>query len=654
MTAALPRRDLALGGLLAGIYLALLAATLDIGFPRDESFYFNAGEQYARWFDVLAESPSRAFTRAEVDRAFAYNAEHPALPKILFGLSWRLFGKMHDPQAEPWSRSWYHQSAPPDPILGWLSESTAMRLPALVTNSFLVFLLYVFAARYLNRRVALAATIGWMLTPHAFWHAHLACFDVPMVVMTFATAYCFYRSVTLGPPPPGRARARGAWGWAIATAVVWGLALNTKHNAFFLPITFVAWWAWTNRRAFRLSFSGGLRIPEIPLAFLAMLVVSPVVYWALWPKLWFDPIAHLKFYFGFHAKHDFYWAYYWGTLHTKPPFPVAFPFVMSAMTLSGPVALLAVAGLGRTAWQALSGIGAARRRPVAAVAADAPAGRAPGLTSFLLLNFLVPFAVIAHPSTPIFGGTKHWMPGVPFLMIFAGIAFDRILSALDDLGTRHAAGRGRALRGLLALAVAAAFVVPAARDTLRGHTNGSTFYNAFFGGFGAMGQHRMQREFWGNTAFSALPWLNANAPHRARVDFHDTTWDAVRHYWRDGLLRRDIQPVWDHKRADVFLFHWHKEFLDLEADARTALGNPVPAHVVAEDGVPLLNAYARPPRPAPAPRTARPPGRPRVVPAATPDPIPATAPPAPADESPAPVAAPADGAQAPAPQEVSP
>lgn len=166
---------------------------------------------------------------------------------------------------------------------------------------------------------------------------------------------------------------------------------------------------------------------------------------------------------------------------------------------------------------------------------------------------------------------------------------------------RPALGR-RGVRTVLAVVVAAAFLVPAVRDTLHGHTNGSTFYNAFFGGFGAMGEHRMQREFWGNSAYSALPWLNAAAPHRARVDFHDTTWDAVRYYWRDGLLRHDIQPVWDYKRADIFLFHWHKEFLDLEADARADLDNPIPAFVASEDGVPLLNAYVRASRGKPKPR----------------------------------------------------
>jgi len=106
----------------------------------------------------------------------------------------------------------------------------------------------------------------------------------------------------------------------------------------------------------------------------------------------------------------------------------------------------------------------------------------------------------------------------------------------------------------------------------------------------------MQREFWGNTAFSALPYLNAEAPPGAHVDFHDTAWDSVRMYRRAGLLRADIVPVWDYKQADFYLFHWHKEFLDLEAEVKRDFGVQVPAFVVAQDGVPLLNVYRRPPR----------------------------------------------------------
>lgn len=199
------RRDVAVGSLFAAIYLATLCATLDIGISRDESFYFSAGEQYSHWFDDLLQHPRQAFSKASVDRHFAANPEHPALPKLMFGASWRLFGAMHDPKTEPWTRDWYERSQPPRRLLGWLSESTAMRLPALLLNSLLVLLIYLFGAEFFGRRVAVATTLAWMLQPHAFWHAHISCFDMPITTMWFATGWAFLKSVTRGPD------GRGAW-----------------------------------------------------------------------------------------------------------------------------------------------------------------------------------------------------------------------------------------------------------------------------------------------------------------------------------------------------------------------------------------------------------------------------------------------------------
>jgi hypothetical protein len=170
----------------------------------------------------------------------------------------------------------------------------------------------------------------------------------------------------------------------------------------------------------------------------------------------------------------------------------------------------------------------------------------------------------------------------------------------------------RVRNALFALA-AASFLVPAVFDTLHNHANGSTYYNAFAGGYGAMGELKMEREFWGNTAASALPWLNENAAEGAKVNFHDTAWDSIRTYWRDGRFRKDLISWGDPTNADYYLFHWHKEFLDDEENVRQARGATVPVHVVAADGVPLLNVWplgrkAPPKREAPAPPTKARPG----------------------------------------------
>ncbi len=574
--APVPRAWTVAGAALALAHFGLLVATLDIGFPRDEGFYFSAAEQYSRWLDDLFEDPARAFTRETVERRFAANPEHPALPKFLFGVSWRLFGRMNQ---DPSSRFWYDGGRPPEPILGWLDEATAMRLPALLLASLLVYLVFRFGAVFFNPRAGLAAAVAWAFMPHPFWHSHLACFDVPVTAMWFLTAYCYLRAES------------GGWRWAVATGVAWGLALSTKHNAFFLPVVLVLHFLGTRTREFRLQRGTDgrteLRLPSIPASWLAMLLISPLIYYALWPKLWFDPVGHLKWYFARHAEHEYYWAYYFGTLYTKPPFPVAFPFVMSLVTIPAPTTLLAVIGLARLVLARFSRASRDKTR-IEGLRAETPRA---GTLWFVFLNFLIPFAVIAHPKVPIFGGTKHWMHGVPYLALFAGVGFDWVCREVGAVLSRRG-WRPRAIAAAVAT-TCALVAAPLVLDTLRGHTNGSTYYQAFFGGFGAMGEHRMQREFWGNTAFSALEYLNREAPPGARVDFHDTAWDSVRMYRRMGMLRPDIVPVWDYKQADFFLFHWHKEFLDLEAEVRREFGVSVPAYVVAQDGVPLLNVYRR-------------------------------------------------------------
>ena len=60
--------------------------------------------------DVLRGRPGDSLRDEPIVRAFRYNAEHPALMKMLFGVSSRVF---HD-------------------ALGWVTPSTGFRLPAMV------------------------------------------------------------------------------------------------------------------------------------------------------------------------------------------------------------------------------------------------------------------------------------------------------------------------------------------------------------------------------------------------------------------------------------------------------------------------------------------------------------------------------------------
>ncbi|MCZ7679127.1 MAG: glycosyltransferase family 39 protein [Sandaracinaceae bacterium] len=111
----------------------------------------------------------------------------------------------------------------------------------MLSGGLLLWLIYIFGARAYGRQVGAFAAIAFALLPRVFYHAHLDCFDVPIVLMMTLVTYCYWRSLT----DPR---------WAIWTGITYGLALATKHNAWTLPLIFLVHYAfvvWTELRARR-------------------------------------------------------------------------------------------------------------------------------------------------------------------------------------------------------------------------------------------------------------------------------------------------------------------------------------------------------------------------------------------------------------------
>ena len=94
--APLAALDLVLALVLVMGTVALLLKTMDLGFTRDEGYYFRAADLYLGWFKELAQNLESgdwrdSFTQKNIDKHWWYNSEHPAAPKALFGLSSWLF-----------------------------------------------------------------------------------------------------------------------------------------------------------------------------------------------------------------------------------------------------------------------------------------------------------------------------------------------------------------------------------------------------------------------------------------------------------------------------------------------------------------------------------------------------------------------------------
>ncbi len=569
-----PRRgDLWIGLGLGMVVLASLIVTEPaIGIVRDEGYYFRAADHYLGWFRLLAESWlvgefGRPFSDENIRRFWFYNAEHPVFVKVAQAFTWWLFRD----------------------VLGITSHTLGYRLGSMVFSVFLSLGTYLLGVRLHSRRAGVLGVLLLFSMPHVFFHAHLACFDVPITAMTVLVAYAYWRSRT---EPK----------WNKYCGALFGLSLCTKLNSFFLmPVLGVFWVLekWSHFRAQRNEEGFVVHLPTIPRVFWWMLILGPVFFFAHWPWLWYDTVERLTFYLNFHWNHVHYSVEYFGRILHRPPHPVAFPFVMSAVTV--PLVTFCLGTLGFV-WavglqQPIRHAEALARWFRARVLRKNTTASNEGVecepkSLYLLVHTTVPFAVIALPYVPIFGGVKHWMPAMPFFAILAAIGVDRLVDIIEEL-------RGKSLRGRswwFALA-GSLVLVPALLGNASYLANGTAFYNELAGGPEGAARMGMMRQFWGYAAKQGLPWLNENATKNAKIYFHSTNPESYDVYKRDGLIRDDLRNGHDHKTADYYVFHNQGPKLSDEYQTRVEYDSGRPVYGIYLEEAPLLVIYKRHQRP---------------------------------------------------------
>ncbi len=560
-------------------FAALGYAQRDQGVMRDEGTYFRAAESYWGWFAEMGDNLAAgrikdSFTNQSISRYFKANREHPVLFKLLFSASWRLLGEPQAKQVKPRY----------GPSLGWLSEISAFRLPTWLFTALAVALLYLFGARIESRTAGLAAALLYISMPRTFFHGQLACFDSGVTTMWLLTIYAYYRSL-----------ASGRWG--LLLGLFFGLALATKHNAWFLPPILLIHYlivVWPD-----LSLRP-LRLPRIPLGFVAMAILGPLVFWAHWPWIWYQTYERLEWYFRFHLHHSFYNMEYLGVNWGPPPLPVSYPFGMTLFTAPTVLLVLALVGCwiyARVPITARTNRWLKRRLPRFDDRFRFPARRSwlrpgngldPRIGTLLVVNALFPLVLIALPSTPIFGGTKHFMPAYPFFALLAGVAVSRLAGKLTRYFRRVS---------LAPLLLPLLVALPGALNTYFTHPFGLSQYNALAGGPAGGADKGLNRQFWGYATRQVLPWVDETFEQGARVYFHDTSWDAHRAYVRDGLLRPDVRYAGMELpaiRASTHAMVIHElHFNKYDYWIWDTYGTAAPARVLALDNVPLVSVYDR-------------------------------------------------------------
>lgn len=629
--------------LFVGVVTWLLCAEGKEGFGRDEGQYMRAAEHYWGWFEELGRNIGRgrgrlSFSAAEIDRFWSDNApDHPVIMKTLYGLSWRAFHRC--------TCTGFARGLHPIRITGrhvtlplFKRESTAFRFPAILMSGLLAALVYRFARRLVPWPAAAAGAVLAIAQPHYFFHAPIACFDAPITTMAFALGFAYWKSL------------RSAR-WGMLCGLVFGIALGVKHNAWLMPVFLAAHHLWMRRGDWR-----RWRLPPVPLAFVSMAVLGPLIFFLHWPWLWHHPILRARTYLNRHLQHEHYNFEYLGRNWNLPPtdrdlrlLRLTFPFVSTGLTI--PVTTLGLAVLGGLA------LGRRRRNQALVLDPDPPGDalgfglglglgarpsddsppppparaswlrpgsgldRAPG--AFIAVQLFGPLAVLALPSTPIFGGVKHFMPATPYIAVAASCGLAWITSGLvealrersrqrfgppDDLPASHLDdlpdGRADALprgRGAFAPAVilwSALICVPAVTETWRSVPDGLSHYNMIAGGFAGGASLGMNRQFWAYCVLPILDWVNGHDPENQRMYWHDVIGDALAMYKREGRLAMSVgdtgygQP--GVARSAMGLMVYERHWAMFESYIWDSYGTLKPALVRVREGVPLVIGYERP------------------------------------------------------------
>jgi hypothetical protein len=593
-----------------GVVGCLLATEGGEGFGRDEGQYMRAGERYWGWFEELGRNvrqghPGRSLTAPAIDRYWHDNApDHPVVMKTLYGLSWRAFHRCTCMGAA--------RALHPIPVAGrhitlplFKRESTAFRFPAILMSGLLAVLVYRFARQLVPWPAAAAGAVFAIAQPHYFFHAPIACFDAPITTMAFAVGFAYWKSLR---------QAR----WGLACGLVFGIALGVKHNAWLIPIFLAGHYVWMRRADFR-----RFRLPRIPLAFVSMTVLGPAVFLLHWPWLWHHPLDRTRTYLHRHLEHEHYNFEYLGRNWNLPPtdtdlklLRATFPFVSTALTV--PVTTLTLAAIGTLALarrrknrglvddpqpgtapdhdaDAALGAGAVGDPPSRPswLRPGADVDRAPG--ALIAVQTLGPLAVLALPSTPIFGGVKHFLPAMPYVALAAacGLAWvtSGLTSALRVHGDRRHIGWAAALLSALTC-------VPAITETRRSQPDGLSHYNMIAGGFAGGASLGMNRQFWAYCVLPMLDWVNRHDPENRRMYWHDVIGDALAMYKREGRLAMSVGDTGygepGVQRSAVGLLVHEKHWALFEKYIWENYATLKPALVRAREGVPLVTAYERP------------------------------------------------------------
>jgi hypothetical protein len=136
-------------------------------------------------------------------------------------------------------------------------------------------------------------------------------------------------------------------------------------------------------------------------------------------------------------------------------------------------------------------------------------------------------------------------------------------------------------------------MLPPLSQTAHSHPFGLSNYTPLVGGAPGAADVGLNRQFWGFTTGSLVPWFNEHAPQGAGVYIHDTTYESWDMLQRDGYLREDLRPVWQVGEGRYAIVHHELHMNEVDYQIWQAYQSPATVEVLTYDGVPIVSVYER-------------------------------------------------------------
>lgn len=296
------------------------------------------------------------------------------------------------------------------------------------------------AGQWYGRFAGFATAVSIALMPRLFGHAHLAALESCMSLTYLATILYVGHRWTVAVP---------TWKSAAVGGVLLGLALLTKIQAVFLPVSVGLWTICVWRQK-------GI------VALVVWSLVGLCVFFVGWPWLWSDPWGHFYQYFGRTTERSVTLAWYFGQQLKDRDVPWHYPWVMFLTTVPHGLHLLG-------AWGCVCG----KQSSPLSVGADAEilrgsrssegafalgeSGPHYGQDVLMGLAILVPLLVFSLPKVAVYDAERLFLMVFPLWGMFIGRGAQGLWN--DHQAWRCWLGRGfvvavwaLALWGLVAIA----------------------------------------------------------------------------------------------------------------------------------------------------------------------------------------------------------